>query len=164
VSSHHPNRELVGIFADKTKFESTVEALLKAGFERSDLSVLASHSSLEAARPESASLRERLTGMVGELKYEGPLVAAGLIALAAGPVGAVLAGVVAAGVGAAAFKEFLDDVTASPDTQAFEAALAAGSVILWVSTPDDLREGRAMGILQAHGAANLHIVERKQRG
>jgi hypothetical protein len=162
VSPQHPNRELVGIFADKTKFESAVEALLKAGFDRSDLSVLASHSSLEAARPAAAGLKERLTGLVGELKYEGPLVAAGLIALAAGPVGAVLAGIVAAGVGAAALKEFLDDVTASPDTQAFEAAIAAGSIILWVSVPDDLREGRARGAMTGQGAANLHVVERNK--
>lgn len=157
----HPHRELVGIFSDKKNFESAIDALLKAGFLRSDLSVLASHSSLEAARPEAAGLRDRLTGLVGEMKYEGPLVAAGLIALAAGPVGTALAGVVAAGVGAAALKEFLDDVTATPDTKEFERALEAGSVILWVAVPDPLREGRAKGVLESLGASNLHVVERK---
>ncbi|CAA6605202.1 conserved hypothetical protein [Rhodospirillaceae bacterium LM-1] len=161
MSSQHPHRELVGIIADKSKFESCVEALLKAGFEPSDLSVLASHSSLDAARPEAASLKERLTGLVGEMKYEGPLVAAGLIALAAGPVGAALAGVVAAGVGAFALSEFLGDVTATPDAKEFERAIEAGSIILWVAAQDDLREGRARGVLQSHGAANLHIVERR---
>lgn len=161
MTSHHPSRELVGIFAGRDQFESAVEALLKVGFERAELSVLASHSSLDAARPEAAGLKERLTGLVGEMKYEGPLVAAGLIALAAGPVGAALAGLVAAGVGAAALKEFLDEVTATPDTKAFERALSAGSVILWVAAADDLREGRARAVLQEHGATNLHLVERK---
>ncbi|MBF0166325.1 MAG: hypothetical protein HQL45_01740 [Alphaproteobacteria bacterium] len=162
MSPHHRSRELVGILADRTKFESAVEALLKAGFDRSDLSVLASHSSLEAARPEGADWRKHLIGLVGEMKYEGPLVAAGLIALAAGPVGAALAGVVAAGVGAAALKEFFDDVTATPNSREFERALEAGSVILWVSVQDDLREGRARAILEGQQVTNLHLVERKE--
>lgn len=164
MSAQHPSRELVGIFQSREQFQSAVEALLKVGFERSDLSVLASHSSLDAARPETASLRERLTSLVGELKYEGPLVAAGLIALASGPVGAALAGMVAAGVGAVALKEFWDEVTSTPDTKAFEAALAAGSLILWVAAPDDLREGRARAALEGFGATNLHTVERSRKG
>lgn len=161
MSPQHRSRELVGILAGKAEFESAVESLLKAGFERADLSVLASHSSLEAARPEGSDWKSRLTGLVGEMKYEGPLVAAGLIALAAGPVGAALAGVVAAGVGAAALKEFLDEVTATPDAREFERALEAGSVILWVSVQDDLREGRARAVLEGQKASNLHLVERK---
>jgi hypothetical protein len=32
---------------------------------------------------------------------------------------------------------------------------------LWVQVPDALKEGRATAILKEHGAANLHLHERK---
>lgn len=153
--------ELVGILPDKDSFEKAVEGLLQAGFKRQDLSVLASHNSLDAAQTEGDALRDKLVGLVGELKYEGPLVAAGLIALAAGPVGAALAGVVAAGVGAAALKEFLDEVTALPDSKEFERAIEAGSLILWVAAETDERQAQARSVLEVCGADNLHLAERK---
>jgi hypothetical protein len=101
-----------------------------------------------------------LTGLVGELKYEGPLVAAGLIALAAGPVGAAVAGLVAAGVGGAAAKELLDEISAIPDSEDFARALAAGSVILWVAVTDQAQIDTAKSVLAAAGAANIHLFER----
>jgi hypothetical protein len=152
---------MVGVFASRAGFESAVKALLAAGFERADLSVLSTHDSLDAASPEARDWRQHLTGLVGEAKYEGPLVAAGLIALAAGPTGAVIAGLVAAGVGAAALKELVEEVTSAPDTKGFARAIEAGSIILWVLAPDALKEGRATAILKEHGAQNIHLHERK---
>ncbi len=153
-------REMVGLFADREHFQTAVKALVKAGFERSQLSVLSSHQSLDAASGKQTSWRESLIGLVGELKYEGPLVAAGLIALAAGPVGAVIAGSIAAGVGAAAVKELVEDVTSAPDSGEFARALEAGSVILWVAVSDAAKEKLAQEILSAHQASNIHISER----
>ena len=119
-------REVVGTFADRTHFEAAVSTLLESGFDRGRLSVLASHDSLDAADPtKGRKWRDGLVALVGELKYEGPLVAAGLIAIAAGPVGAVIAGLVAAGVGGAALKEVLEEVAAIPDSTDFTRALAA---------------------------------------
>lgn len=158
-----PTREVVGTFADREHFQSAVDALFKAGFTRTDLSVLSSHESIDAAAPAGKSWKDVVVTLVGELKYEGPLVAAGLIALAAGPVGAVLAGMVAAGVGGVAVKEFLDEVAALPDSDAFAKALAAGSVILWVRAADSTAEARAKSILHDAGAQNLHVFERKGR-
>ncbi|EME71731.1 hypothetical protein H261_02326 [Paramagnetospirillum caucaseum] len=157
-------REVVGTFADRAHFEAAVSALLAEGFGRDKLSVLTSHDSLDAAEgPEGAKARkwrDGLVAMMGELKYEGPLVAAGLIALAAGPVGAVIAGLVAAGVGGVAIKEVLDEVAAIPDSDGFVRALAAGSVILWVSTDTPEEETRVRALLADAGGANIHIFER----
>lgn len=163
-STSAPTREVVGTFADREHFQAAVDALLKAGFARTDLSVLSSHESLDTAAPSAGtSWRDGLVTLLGELKYEGPLVAAGLIALAAGPVGAVIAGLVAAGVGGAAVKELLDEVSALPDSEHFAKELAAGSVVLWVSAADMGLERRAKEILQGAGAQNLHVFERKGR-
>ena len=157
-------REVVGTFADRHHFQDAVAALVKAGFARSDLSVLSSHQSIDAAgSPGGRTWRDALVGLVGELKYEGPLVAAGLIALAAGPVGATIAALIAAGVGGIAVKELLGEVSALPDSEDFARALAAGAVILWVATPDDEAEARAQTVLRANDAANVHTFEAKGR-
>ncbi|CAA7619234.1 conserved hypothetical protein [Candidatus Terasakiella magnetica] len=153
-------REAVGTFADRSHFEAAVSALREAGFDRDRLSVLTSHDSLEVAGLKGSKWRDAITGLVGEMKFEGPLVAAGLIALAAGPVGAVIAGLIAAGVGGVALKEVLDEVAAIPDSQDFARALAAGSVILWVSVENTDEESRAKALLARTGGANIHIFER----
>ncbi|CAA7617539.1 Cysteine synthase [Magnetospirillum sp. LM-5] len=161
--THAPTaREVVGTFASRESFEAAVAALLQAGFSRGALSVLSSHDSLELVQGhQSKPWREALVALAGEIKYEGPLVAAGLIALAAGPVGAALAALVAAGVGGVAAKEFLDEISAVPDSADFARALEAGSIILWVLVADQLEEEKAKRALDGVGAANLHTVHRK---
>lgn len=153
-------REVVGLLTDRRHFEVAVAALQAAGFDRAELSVLSSHESIEAAGREPKPWRDVLVALVGELKYEGPLVAAGLIALAAGPVGAAIAGLVAAGVGGVAVKELMDEVTAIPDSEDFAHALAAGAVILWVRADDAAREAKARAILAEVGATNIHVNKR----
>ena len=161
--THAPQpREVVGTFDSHQAFESAVGALTKAGFSRSALSVLSSHDSLDIARGRDAKpWRDALAALAGEIKYEGPLVAAGLIALAAGPVGSTLAALVAAGVGGVAAKEFLDEIAAIPQSEDFARALEAGSIILWVMVGDQLEEEKAKLVLSQLGAANLHTVQRK---
>jgi len=153
-------REVVGLFADRGHFEAAVAALSDAGFDRTDLSVLASHDPLEAADPKARSWKDALTAMVGELKYEGPLVASGAIVLAGGATAATIAALIGAAVGGAAIKELLDEVTAKPHTQDFARSLAAGSVILWVRVSGDDQEANATRLLEANGAANVHPVYR----
>lgn len=153
-------REVVGVFASRDAFDKAVTALTGAGFSRADLSVLASHDSLDVAADDARSWRSRLVGLVGELKYEGPLVTAGFIAIATGSVGAAIAGLIAAGVGGIAVKELLDEVTAHPLPARFADALAAGDILLWVAAATDADIETANAILTANGAANIHTSER----
>jgi hypothetical protein len=152
--------EVVGLFRDRASFEAAVEALLGAGFERADLSVLASHESLDAAGKPGKPWRDVLTALVGDLKYEGPLVASGLIILAEGPVTATLAAVAGAAVGGMAAKEFLEEVTAQPHTDDFARSLEAGGVILWVCAESEDRQELAVTLLTRHGGQNVHVGER----
>ena len=157
-----PAREVVGTFGDRAHFEAAVGALSRAGFARERLSVLSSHESIavaEAGAP-ARSWRDVLVDLVGDPKYEGPLVAAGLIALASGPVGVAIAGLVAAGVGGVAVKELLDEVAALPDGTDFARALAAGSVILWVGVETAAEEAEATRLLTDAGGTNVHVFER----
>lgn len=154
--SDSPKREVVGVFADRQQFEAAIRALLAAGYDRRDLSVLASHESLDAAGKPSKAWNDVITALVGEIKYEIPLVASGAIFLAGGPVAALIAGLLGAAVGGMAVKEVLDQVTASPHTDDFARALDAGSVILWVQIPHGEKESISATILEECGATNVH--------
>ena len=154
-------REVVALFSTRTGFNQAVDALLAAGFDRADLSVLASHASLDAADPKGRPRDEALTGLVGELKYAFPLTTAGLIAIVGGPIEAALAALVAAGVGGAAIKDYLDELTSHPKPDEFTRALEAGGVILWVrvTTPEQEREVSAL--LDREGGGNVHMSVRE---
>ena len=149
--------EVVGVLPDRSSFEAAVNALTEAGFDRADLSVLASHESLDAAGRPAGPWRDAITGLVGDLKYEGPLVASGAILLAGGPTAAAVAAVIGAAVGGVAAAEALTGAIARPHTDDFARSVEAGSVILWVRAPDTERQGVATDLLARHGAANVHL-------
>jgi len=153
ISAH----EAVGHFADRETFEAAVAALGAAGFDRTDLSVLSSHESIDAAGKPGKPWKDVVPALVGELKFEVPLVASGAIMLAGGAIAATIAGVVGAATAGFAAKEVLDQVTAAPHTEDFARALDAGSVILWVRTEDAAAEERAQAILRENGGQNVHI-------
>jgi hypothetical protein len=152
-------REVVGLFAERGVFEAAIKALREAGFERSDLSLLSSHESLDAAGEPGKPWRDILTALVGELKFEAPLVASGAIFLAGGPMAATVAGLIGAATGVIAAKEVIEGVTSSPHTEDFARSLEAGSVILWVRAETKDREDIATQILNDIGAGNVHIHE-----
>lgn len=153
--------EVVALFATREAFDRAVAALLDGGFDRGDLSVLASHDSLSAADKTPTTPRdEALTGLVGELKYAFPLTTAGLLAIVGGPIAAPLAALVTAGLGGIAIKDYLDELTSHPDADEFGRALEAGGVILWVRVGDEDARARATALLEANGGQNVHLAVR----
>ncbi len=156
-------QELVGIFHNRMRLENAIEDLVALGFEHSEMSILSSHETIEVVEPAGKTLKEIFLPFLSELKYDGPLVSAGLIALSSGPTAALLAGLVAASVGGVVVREIISEITAAPHTEYFERALEAGSLILWVvvETPD--REAAARTVFVNHGAENIHIHLHKKR-
>jgi len=152
-------REVVGLIADRDSFEAAINALMESGFERSDLSVLSSHESIDAAGKPGKPWKDVLTALVGEMKFEAPLVASGAIFLVGGPIAATVAGLIGAGVGAIAAKEVIEGVTSTPHTEDFSRSLEAGSVILWVRAMNSDNEAAAVRALESNGAKNVHIHE-----
>lgn len=148
--------EVVATFTEREGFEAAIGALTDAGFDRSDLSVLASHESLDAAGRPAKPWRDAITALVGEMKVEVPVVAAGAIFLAGGEIAAAIAGIIGAAVGGFAVKEVLEEVTAQPHTEDFARALDAGSVILWVRISQSEKERTATAILKEYGGVNVH--------
>lgn len=152
--------EVVGRFDDRTSFTAAVKALLAAGFEHTDLSVLDNHDSLTAAEGRNEAWRQTLGGLVGEAKYLDPITTAGLIILASGGIGVAVAGAIAAGLGGLALYELLSEIRATPHTREFARALERGAVLLWVSVTDEAEERQANEILSKHGAADVHSYRR----
>jgi hypothetical protein len=157
-------REAVASFPDREHFHNAVSALLAAGFERADLSVLASHDSLAVAEAANDGGRGILSaGLSGEIKYVAPLTVAGIIVLSGGPIAIALAALVGAGLGGAALKELFDDYTASRHSDDFVAALKAGAALLWVRCGDPDRELVATRILAEAGGHHVHVHGRSPR-
>ena len=154
-------REAVASFPDRAHFRRAVSALLAAGFERSDLSVLASHESLDTAEAATGTAAEIVpAGLSDELDYIDPLTTAGIILISGGPIAAMVAALIAAGLGGAALKEIFDLYTAPRHREDFAAALKAGAALLWVRVDDPERELTATRILTESGGHHLHIHAR----
>lgn len=160
VTAQEAVTEVVGRFAGQDHFTAAVEELLSAGFAPSDLSVLDTHEALSAAGSSGEAWQAALGGLVGEIKYVGPITAAGLIAVATGPVGAAVSAAVAAGLTGAALAELLETVRATPHTESFARALEAGALLLWVRVTDAEHEAKASDILGRHGARDVHRHQR----
>lgn len=152
--------EVVGRFADRDAFAGAVRALLDAGFAHADLSVLDSHRPLGASEDAEETRKSRLAGLTGEVTYIGPITAAGLIMVASGPVGALAAAAVGAGVAGAAVYELLAEINATSHTREFAEALANGAALLWARAEDDAAQAKARAIMDRHGAENVHVHER----
>lgn len=157
-------REAVASFPDRAHFHAAVSNLLAAGFAPSDLSVLASHDALAAAgEPDGGDQTLLPAGLSDEIKYIGPLTVAGIVLLSGGPIAAVVAALVGAGLGGAALKELFDDYTAPRHSSDFNAALQAGAALLWVRCDDADREIAATRILDEAGGRHVHIHGRPSR-
>ncbi len=151
----HP--EVVGRFADRESFKAAVQDLRAHGFAHSDLSVLDTREAISASESTGEAWAQTLSGLIGEVKYIGPLTTAGLIMIASGPVGAAVSALVAAGITGVALRELLDDIQATPHTEAFARALEAGAVLLWARAETPQRQREASEILTRHGAADVHL-------
>ena len=70
---------------------------------------------------------------------------------------------VAAGLTGVALRELLDDIKATPHTEAFARALEGGAVLLWARAETAGRQAEAGEILSRHGAADIHSHTRAQK-
>ncbi|MDX1710274.1 MAG: hypothetical protein R3316_03965 [Rhodovibrionaceae bacterium] len=155
--------EVVGRFSTRENFQEAVKQLQEAGFGHEDISVLDTHESLEAAGDPDTAWRDTLTGMVGEVTYIGPITAAGLIALAAGPVGSAVAGLTAAGLTGAALHRAFEEIRATPHTHAFAEALKNGALLVWVYAPDEEQQAKAREILERNRGQDVHTHTRPRK-
>jgi len=171
-------REAVGALHTAEAVEAAVEDLERHGFDRAQISLLASDAAIEEKlgrhysriadledndeTPRSAfvstvSVREAQGALVGSLLYVGAVAAMGAVVAsggaAAAAAGAALAGGGAGGMIGGVLASFVGETHA----QRLQDQIDAGGILLWVRTWDAVDEEKAAAILKKHGATEVHV-------
>lgn len=165
------------MFDDIADLDEAVRELRAAGFAKEDISILAGTETVEKKlghrfrRIEELEddpsaprvvfepleeLEEREKTVASSLTILPTLIAAGTVvasggALAAAIVGAAVAGAVLATV----LTHWMDERRA----RWLQEQLERGGILLWVRTPDEQAERRAIEILTRHSTHDVHVHE-----
>lgn len=170
-------REAVGIFDSYDHMEETIHELESSGFDRRQISVLGSEAEVAKnfgtphvrvelledndntphspyIRPEELSIGQGVIIGVGMLA--GAVAALTLWGQAS--IGILLVAVTITGVAGGIIGGLLAKWLGDSYAEFFQNQLTHGGLLLWVKTPKG-SEGRALSILKAHGARDVHMHE-----
>jgi hypothetical protein len=171
-------REAVGVFHDRDSFQSAVEDLMSAGFDRAELSLLAGARAIEeklghayqkieeleddptvprAAYVGNHSLAEGRTGVIGGLAYVGAVVGAGAVVASGGTLAAAIAAAAIAGGGGGLVGGWAAQYLGRDRGKGLQDQLDRGGLLLWVHVREQAREQRAIDILTRNGAEDVHV-------
>lgn len=178
VSGLRPIREVVGVFSRADDFQHAIDELLSAGFDRAQLSLLASASAIEqklghrysrvsdfeddltvprAAYVSAESIGDAEGGIIGGLLYVGATAAAGAIVASGGALAmAIAAATLGGGIGGL-LGAILARSIGRRHSQYLQEQLDRGGLLLWVSAWDAHAEKRAAAILEKHSGRDVHV-------
>jgi hypothetical protein len=170
-------REAVAVFDDVSSLEAAVDDLRAAGFAQHDISLLAAHSAVERKlgrmytrveemeddpqAPRTAfvsgkNIDVRENRLVGSLTVLPTVIAAGTVVATAGAVAAAVVGTAIAGaLLGTVFAHWMDQRHADW----LQEQLDRGGVLLWVRTPTEEDERKALDVLTRYSAHDVHIHE-----
>jgi hypothetical protein len=167
--------EAVAVFHDVSDLDAAVEELRAAGFAKDDISLLATEDAVEDKlgqryerveeledEPEAprvayrtrTSLGESEDRLIGSLTYLPAVVAAGTVVASAGVVAAAVTGTAIAG---ALIGTVLAHWLDKSHAEHLQEQLDHGGLLLWVRTPDEDAQRRALEVLTRHSAHDVHI-------
>lgn len=169
-------REAVGIFESEEELQAAIDDLLSHGFDRAEISVLAPvtavekklghrFKSVEEIEDDRGILTKAFVpietigdaegAVIGSFMYVGAF--AGIVLVASGgALAAALAGLALGGSGTAigiALARFIKQHHADYIT----GQLEKGGLLLWVRTWDQKDEAKAIKLLSAHSAHDVHV-------
>ena len=170
-------REAVGVFDDWSSLEAAVDALRAAGFAKEDISLLADQATVEGklghvyqrveelednpiaprtAFTSSKSIGTREDMVVSSLTVLPTVIAASIVVASAGAVAAAIAGTAVVG---ATLGTVLARWIDKRHADRLEEQLEKGGILLWVRTPDEMSERKAITIMTEHANHDVHIHE-----
>lgn len=173
-------REVVGVFQTARDLENAIDALLESGFDRADISLLASENAIEAQLghryektrdleddPQAPRAAYVATETIGAAEgallsiplYIGATTAAGIVAAAGGPLTAVIAAAVAVGGGGLWVGSIFAAMIGRHHAEHIEAQVEHGGLLLWVRTWNLEQEENAKATLARFAAADVHAHE-----
>ena len=177
TSSGAKVREAVAVFDDVSSLEAAVADLRAAGFGADAISLLAAHSAVERKlghmyvrveemeddprAPRTAFVSGKNIGarenrLLGSLTVLPTVIAAGTVVATAGAVAAAVVGTAIAGaLLGTVFAHWMDQRHADW----LQGQLDRGGILLWVRTPTEADERKALDVLTRYSAHDIHIHE-----
>jgi hypothetical protein len=178
------SREAVGVFKTAGALQAAADELLSSGFDRADLSLLASEHAVEeklghlyrrveeleddpqaarAAYVARDAVDEARGALISGLIFVGAVGAAGAMVAAGGALAGTILAAAALGGAGGLIGSTLGKMLEQHHADHLHAQLEKGGLLLWVRTRDSDYETRAAGIMRKHGAIDVHIHELSPR-
>jgi hypothetical protein len=171
-------REAVGVFGDADTMQQAIDDLLSSGFDRAELSLLASESTVDeklghkykkvaeieddATVPRTRyvspeSIGEAKAALIGGLVFVGTLGATSTIVASGGALAAIIT-MVAIGAGTwGLLGAVLAELIGDHHAHYLQEHLKHGGLLLWVRCLNSEREKTAMEILSRHSGHDVHV-------
>jgi hypothetical protein len=167
--------EVVGVFHSPEHLESAIDELLNSGFDRAELSLLASEDAVakklgghyqptntladdpaapRAAFVSSAAIGDAEGALIGGLAYVGATV--GAIVMSGGALGAAITAAVLAGGTGGAIGSVLARWVGHHHAAYLRSQIENGGLLLWVRAWNETDEARALEIIARHAADKVH--------
>jgi hypothetical protein len=171
-------REAVAVFDQVWMMQRAIDELLSSGFNRADLSFVATEHAIEeklghiykkaeqleddplvprAAYVATESVDEAQGALIGTPLYIAAVTMAGIMVAGGGPLALTLAAVAAAGGAGAVIGVALSAMVEAHHADYLQEQLDRGGFLLWVRTTDPAHEKRATEILSKHSAHDVHV-------
>lgn len=171
-------REAVGVFDNAERLQEAIDELQSSGFDRAELSLLASEEAVEeklghayekvaqleddAAVPRSAYVSTEAIGdaeaaLAGGLLYVGAVAATGAVVASGGTLAGAIAAAVLAGGAGGLVGSVLAMWVGDNHARNLQEQIDRGGLLLWVRTWDAEDEKRAVEILNRHSGKDVHI-------
>ena len=171
-------REAVGAFDRPESFQSAIDDLLSSGFDRAELSLLASERAVEeklghrydkvsALADDPAVPREAYVsteaiggaegGLIGGLMYVGATAAAGAVVISGGTLATAIGAMMLAGGVGGLIGSILAKWVGNHHAHYLQEQMDRGGLLLWVRTWDAEDERRAVEILRKHSGGDVHV-------
>jgi hypothetical protein len=169
--------EVVGVFHSAEDLESAIDELLSSGFDRAELSLLASEHAVatklggyyrstsemaddpavpRTAFVSSAAIGDAKGGLIGGLAYLGATVAVGVVVVSGGALAATIAAAVLAGGAGGLIGSALAQWVGHHHAAYLRDQIENGGLLLWVRAWNESDEARALEIVAKHAADQVH--------
>ena len=169
--------EVVGVFHAADDFEAAIEELLSSGFDRAQLSLLASERAIEdklehryrsvaeladdpttprTAYVSTAAVGDAQGALIGGLTYVGATSAIGAVVMSGGALAATLIAAVVAGGAGTLLGSILARLVGRHHAEDLNEHIERGGLLLWVRAWEPADEPLAISVLRKHGGRDVH--------
>lgn len=169
--------EVVGVFHTADDFEAAIEELLSSGFDRAQLSLLASERAIEdklkhryrsvaeladdptvprTAYVSTAAVGDAQGALIGGLTYVGATSAIGAVVMSGGALAAILVAAIVAGGAGTLLGSILARLVGQHHAENLNKHIERGGLLLWVRAWEAEDEAIAISILRKHGGGDVH--------